>query len=131
MEREEPRREVAMHGSGMGVATEADIEKRARELAELDDRSPDQVTDEDRIRARKELRGENLETSVGGERESHADVPRNPGEPAAKHGKAAPRTEEPDEQQFMEEEIKEGVRAAEHERSVRAHEEQPDSTTSE
>ena len=127
MQRKEPRRDAALHGSGMGMATEEEIERRARELAELDDRPADSVNDEDRRRARVELRGQDIDTAIGSETKSTAEGPRNPADTKVQHGEEAARRKPLEDQQFMEEEIKEGVREAEHERSVRAHEELPDS----
>lgn len=121
----EPRRNVTLHGAGMGVATEEQLENRARELAELDDRAPDEVTEEDRQRARQELRGEDLEETVACEERTTVETPQNPAETAAHHGNQAPQKKPVEEQRFTEEEVEEGIREAEHERSVRAHEEQP------
>ena len=52
---------ISLHGNGMGVPAPEDIERRARELAMIDERDPDQFTDADWSLAREELLGD-LET---------------------------------------------------------------------
>ncbi|HEX4638599.1 MAG TPA: hypothetical protein VH170_03855 [Chthoniobacterales bacterium] len=52
---------IEVHGNGMGVASPEDIERRAREIALIDEREPDKFTDADWNQARRELLGE-LET---------------------------------------------------------------------
>ena len=48
---------ISLHGNGMGVASPEDIERRAREIAMIDERNPDDFTDADWSRARQELMG--------------------------------------------------------------------------
>jgi hypothetical protein len=48
---------ISLHGNGMGVASPEDIEKRAREIAMIDERDPDEFTETDWAQARKELLG--------------------------------------------------------------------------
>ena len=48
---------ISLHGSGMGVPSPEDIEKRARELAMIDERDPEKFTEADWSQARKELLG--------------------------------------------------------------------------
>ena len=43
----------------MGVASPEDIERRAREIAMIDERDPDEFTDADWTQARRELLGDN------------------------------------------------------------------------
>jgi len=52
---------ISLHGNGMGVPAPEDIERRAREIAMIDERDPDQFTDADWSQAREELLGD-LET---------------------------------------------------------------------
>lgn len=49
---------IELHGNGMGVASPEDIERRAREIALIDERDPNQFTDADWNQAREELLGE-------------------------------------------------------------------------
>jgi hypothetical protein len=48
---------IELHGNGMGVPSPEDIERRAREIAMIDERDPDEFTDADWSRAREELMG--------------------------------------------------------------------------
>src|SRR5438045_7160660 len=48
---------IELHGNGMGVASPEDIERRAREIALIDERNPEEFTDADWSQAREELRG--------------------------------------------------------------------------
>ena len=47
-----------MHGNGLGVPSREDVEKRAREIAMIDERSAEEFTDADWNQARRELLGE-------------------------------------------------------------------------
>jgi len=49
---------ISLHGNGMGVPGPEDIERRAREIAMIDERDADQFTDTDWKQAREELLGE-------------------------------------------------------------------------
>ena len=48
---------ISMHGDGMGAPTPELVEKRAREIALIDERNPDDFTDADWEQARRELSG--------------------------------------------------------------------------
>src|SRR5437899_3329046 len=48
---------ISVHGSGVGAPTPELIERRAREIALIDERDPDDFTDADRDQARRELMG--------------------------------------------------------------------------
>src|SRR5260370_19008690 len=48
---------IWLHGNGMGVPSPEDIEGRAREIAMIDERNPDEFTDADWSQAREELMG--------------------------------------------------------------------------
>jgi hypothetical protein len=49
---------IELHGNGMGVPSPEDIERRAREIAMIDERNPDEFTDTDWNQARRELLGD-------------------------------------------------------------------------
>src|SRR5579864_6978336 len=49
---------ISLHWNGMGVPAPEDIERRAREIAMIDERNPDEFTDADWSQAREELLGE-------------------------------------------------------------------------
>jgi hypothetical protein len=48
---------ISLHGNGMGVPSPEDIERRAREIAMIDERDPKDFTDADWNQARQELMG--------------------------------------------------------------------------
>ena len=48
---------ISVHGDGLGVPSPETVEKRAREIAIIDERDPDQFTDADWEQARRELLG--------------------------------------------------------------------------
>jgi len=48
---------IELHGNGMGIPSPEDIERRAREIAMIDERDPDEFTDADWSQARQELMG--------------------------------------------------------------------------
>ncbi len=50
---------IEVHGNGMGAPSPEDIERRAREIAMIDERDPDEFTDTDWTQARRELLGDN------------------------------------------------------------------------
>ncbi len=49
---------IEAHGRGIGVPGPEDIERRAREIAQIDERNPDDFSDADWAQARRELLGE-------------------------------------------------------------------------
>ncbi len=51
---------IAVHGNGLGLPSREDVEKRAREIALIDERDPDEYTDADWDQARREILGEVL-----------------------------------------------------------------------
>src|SRR6266699_1609605 len=48
---------ISVHGNGIGVPSPEEVEKRAREIAMIDERNPDEFTDADWEQARRELLG--------------------------------------------------------------------------
>src|ERR1700726_436860 len=56
--RHPPAGKISLHGNGMGVPSPEDIERRAREIAMIDERDPNEFTDTDWNQARRELLGE-------------------------------------------------------------------------
>jgi hypothetical protein len=51
---------ITVHGAGIGAPSPEQVEKRARELALIDERDPNEFSDADWNQARRELSGENL-----------------------------------------------------------------------
>ncbi len=55
---------IETQGAGVGPPTPEMAERRAREIARIDGRDPDEVTTDDRLRAQQELHNEATETST-------------------------------------------------------------------
>ena len=53
-----PPGKISEHGNGIGAPSPDEVEKRAREIAMIDERNPDEFTDADWTQARHELNGE-------------------------------------------------------------------------
>lgn len=49
---------ISVHGKGLGVPSQEDVERRAREIALIDERDPERFSDADWAQARHELLGE-------------------------------------------------------------------------
>jgi hypothetical protein len=83
---------ISVHGDGMGAPTPELIERRAREIALIDERDPDNYTDADWDQARRELLG--VENSGAPEdvpantdvEDEHEIVPASPGHRAPRNG---------------------------------------------
>jgi hypothetical protein len=54
----QPPGKITVHGNGLGVPSPEEVEKRAREIAMIDERDPEDFTDGDWDQARRELLGE-------------------------------------------------------------------------
>jgi hypothetical protein len=55
----EPRPgKIELHGNGLGAPSSEEVEKRAREIALIDERDPNEFTETDWKQARRELMGE-------------------------------------------------------------------------
>jgi hypothetical protein len=52
-----PAGKITVHGNGFGAPTPEQIEQRAREIAMIDERNPEEYTDADWDQARRELLG--------------------------------------------------------------------------
>ncbi|MCR6656941.1 MAG: hypothetical protein NVV63_14290 [Opitutus sp.] len=103
---------VLLHRQGAGEITEAEIERRARELARIDGRHVE--TDEDRTQAERELRGETLPDPVTRDRDANRSVSRDPSEPVSNTGSAAPTQEDDNEEAVPERLVIEGADEAQH-----------------
>src|SRR5205807_9903788 len=84
---------ISVHGDGVGAPTPALIERRAREIALIDERDPDDFTDSDWEQARRELLGTpqaGARRDVGGgvddSEDEHELVPESPGHAAPRPG---------------------------------------------
>jgi hypothetical protein len=109
---------VEQHGDGLGVATEADIERRARELARIAGRR--EVTEQDRQNARAEFQDQNLPDPVNEDAESMQSRSRDPSDPPAERGRQAPEYVDTDEKTNLERLTLEGVEEAQHDQMMSA-----------
>ena len=84
---------ISVHGDGVGAPTPELTERRARELALIDERDPDDFTDADWEQARRELMGipqtaapEEIGSGVEVSEDEHEIVPESPGHRAPRPG---------------------------------------------
>ena len=115
---------ISLHGNGMGVASPEDIERRAREIAMIDERDPDQFTEADWAQARKELLGAEHPTPPE-ETKQNAEMTEEWEVTASSRGHRAPRpgTEE-EEETVGENLVNGGVEEATHDQMLEARREE-------
>lgn len=115
---------VEIHGRGVGGFTKADLERRARDLAEIDDRLA--ITDQDRERARAEFLARDLPAAVNEDADTMQSMSRDPSDPATNRGQQAPEYVESDEDTQLQRLALEGVEEAQHDQMTAARaEEEP------
>jgi len=114
---------ISVHGDGMGAPTPELIERRAREIALIDERDPDKFTDADWEQARRELVGvatdaapEDVPEATDVE-EEHEIVP-------ASTGHRAPRAGFEDDESVGEQLVTGGIEEATHDQMVEARHEE-------
>lgn len=110
---------ILIHGQGSGGVSARDIEKRARELADIDGRSGADITTGDLARAEAELTGTALRSTTA-ENEVNALLSRDPSEPVSVAGHEIPSREGLDEEKIAERLALEGVEEAQHEQMLAA-----------
>ncbi len=87
-----PHGKITVHGNGLGVPSPALVEKRAREIAMIDERDPDQFTDADWEQAKNELTGveashvPEMDSDIGNELTERDEIPGASGHQAANNG---------------------------------------------
>jgi hypothetical protein len=111
---------ILIHGRGSGGIGSADIERRARELADIDGRSGAEITSADLARAEAELMGTALPPTTMEDDEADAAMSRDPSEPISVNGHEIPLREGPDEEKAVERLALEGVEEAQHEQMLAA-----------
>jgi hypothetical protein len=113
---------LELHGKGVGGFTAADVERRARELAEIDNRL--NITDEDRERARAEFLDRDLPAAVNEDADTMQSMSRDPSDPVADRGHQAPEYVADDEDTSLQRMTLEGVEEAQHEQMTAARSEE-------
>ena len=111
---------ILIHGKGTGGIGSADIERRARELADIDGRSGAEITDEDLARAEADLMGTALPPTTVEDDDAEGAMSRDPSEPLSVSGHEIPLREGPDEEKAVERLALEGVEEAQHEQMLAA-----------
>ncbi|HKP04689.1 MAG TPA: hypothetical protein VJU77_15155 [Chthoniobacterales bacterium] len=112
---------ISLHGDGLGAPSPDTVEKRAREIALIAERDPDEFTDADWDQARRELLGDQ---SVGAPEETNenAEVVEEWNVVASSTGHRAPRIE--DEENLGEQLVTDGIEEAAHDQMVEARREE-------
>jgi len=109
---------IELHGSGVSGFSPEDIERRARELALIDNRAD--ITDQDRERARIEFQDLNLPDAINEDAESMQSMSRDPSDPLVDRGRQVPEYGGDDEKTALEKMALEGVEEAQHEQMIEA-----------
>jgi hypothetical protein len=109
---------VEVGGRGVSGFSESDVERRARELARIDDRT--EVTEEDREAALAEFRDRHLPDAVNEDAESMQSLSRDPSDPMVDRGRQVPNHGGDDEKAALEHLALEGVEEAQHEQMLEA-----------
>ena len=105
-------------GKGRGGFSTADVERRATELALIDNRT--EVTDQDRAAALAEFRDCHLPDAVNEDADTMQSMSRDPSDPLADRGHQVPEYGGDDEKAALEHLALEGVEEAQHEQMLEA-----------
>jgi len=117
-----PAGKISIHGDGFGAPSPDEVEKRAREIALIAERDPDEFTDADWEQARRELRGGQVATAPE-ETEENAEVVDEWNVVASSSGHRAPKVEQ-DDDNLGEQLVTDGVEEAVHDQMVEARKEE-------
>ena len=115
---------ISLHGNGMGVPSPEEVERRAREIAMIDERDPDEFTDADWNQARKELMGQLEHPAPPEETEQNAEVTDEWNVVAGSTGHRAPRTREAEDETVGEHLVTDGIEEAAHDQMLEARKEE-------
>jgi hypothetical protein len=110
---------ISTHGDGMGAPTPELVEKRARELALIDERNPEDFTDADWEQARQELLGRSTDIAPEETVES-ASLDEEWPVVASNTGERAPRAGVDDDEMLGQQLVEGGVEEATHDSMVEA-----------
>jgi hypothetical protein len=110
---------ISLHGNGMGVPSPEQVEKRAREIAMIDERNPDEFTDADWNQARRELMGVE-HPGPPEETEQNAEVTEEWNVVASSSGHRAPRPGVEEEETLGEQLVTDGLEEAAHDQMLEA-----------
>ncbi len=110
---------ISVHGDGMGAPTTELVEKRAREIALIDERDPEEFTDADWDQAHKELLGVDVVTAAEDTDEIVDGLSDRDGVPG-ESGTRAPRVGLDDDESLGEQLVTGGLEEAAHDQMVEA-----------
>jgi len=110
---------ISVHGSGVGVPSPEAVEKRAREIAMIDERDPNEFTDADLSQARRELMGVG-HTAPPEETEQNAELTEEWNVIPGSIGHRTPRPGDEEEETVGEELVTEGLEEAAHDQMLEA-----------
>lgn len=103
-------------GKGVSGFSEADLERRALEIALIENRS--EAGDADRARALAEFQDRDLPDAVNEDADSMQSMSRDPSDPLVDRGRQVPEYGNDDEKAALERMALEGVEEAQHEQMV-------------
>ena len=120
----EPRPgKIEVHGNGLGAPSPEEVERRAREIAMIDERNPDEFTDTDWKQARRELMGEENNTPPE-ETSDNADLTEEWTVVASSKGHRVPRPGTDEEETVGEHLVIDGLEEAAHDQMLEARREE-------
>jgi hypothetical protein len=120
----EPRPgKIEVHGNGLGAPSPEEVERRAREIAMIDERNPDEFTDTDWKQARRELMGEENNTPPE-ETSDNADLTEEWTVVASSKGHRMPRPGTEEEETVGEHLVIDGLEEAAHDQMLEARREE-------
>ena len=111
---------ISLHGNGMGVPSPEEVEKRAGEIAMIDERNPDEFTDADWNQAREELMGRLEIPPPPEETKQTAALTDDWYVAAPSRGQRAPRPGTEEEETVGEQLVTDGVEEATHDQMLEA-----------
>jgi hypothetical protein len=120
----EPRPgKIEVHGNGIGAPSPEEVERRAREIAMIDERNPDEFTDTDWKQARRELMGEE-NNAPPEETSDNADMTEEWTVVASSKGHRMPRPGTDEEETVGEHLVIDGLEEAAHDQMLEARREE-------
>ena len=114
---------ISVHGNGVGVPSPEAVEKRAREIAMIDERDPNEFTDADWNQAREELMGVE-HASAPEETEQNAKVTEEWNVVPSSTGHRAPRPGVEEDETLGEQLVTDGLEEAAHDQMLEARREE-------
>jgi hypothetical protein len=114
---------IEIHGNGLGAPSPEEVEKRAREIAIIDERNPDEFTDADWKQARRELMGEENNMPPE-ETNDNAELTEEWSVVAGSKGHRLPRPDADEEETVGEHLVIDGLEEAAHDQMLQARREE-------